>query len=230
MTDNRHARHTEPRAQTGAALTVLVLLVALQLAAPVADVTGGLPAAILIYLSYIAVLSASTWLISNRWWVRIVAVVAGVLAVAALVIADDASDLRIELWVGVAAFPVVSLAFVNVLSHILSGRVVTRASLIGTAVAFLLVAHSWSAIYAAIALANPDAFTHAAGTGPRMSDLMYFSLVTQTTLGYGDIAPASRLARALASLQAVTGLFFMAVIVARFTGRLDLSEPDRRRR
>jgi hypothetical protein len=55
-------------------------------------------------------------------------------------------------------------------------------------------------------------------------DLAYFSLVTQTTLGYGDIVPASPLARAFATLQALTGLFYMGVVVARFTGRLQMHQ------
>jgi phage shock protein PspC (stress-responsive transcriptional regulator) len=43
---------------------------------------------------------------------------------------------------------------------------------------------------------------------------VYFSLVTQTTLGYGDITPAGYLARTLAVLHACAGLFYMGAIVA----------------
>jgi len=45
--------------------------------------------------------------------------------------------------------------------------------------------------------------------------LLYFSVVTLTTLGYGDIAPAVPAARMLCSLEAVIGQLFVAVFIAR---------------
>jgi hypothetical protein len=45
--------------------------------------------------------------------------------------------------------------------------------------------------------------------------LLYFSLVTMTTLGYGDIAPAAPAARMLCSLEAVIGQLFVAIFIAR---------------
>jgi len=45
--------------------------------------------------------------------------------------------------------------------------------------------------------------------------LLYFSFVTQTTMGYGDITPATPLARSLATLQAIAGQLYLTVLVAR---------------
>ena len=45
--------------------------------------------------------------------------------------------------------------------------------------------------------------------------LLYFSLVTLTTLGYGDIVPLTQQARVFAALEAVTGVLYMAITVAR---------------
>ena len=50
------------------------------------------------------------------------------------------------------------------------------------------------------------------------STFNYFSFVTMTTLGYGDISPVSPPARAMAITQAVTGHFYLAVLVARLVG------------
>jgi len=47
---------------------------------------------------------------------------------------------------------------------------------------------------------------------------VYFSLVTLTTLGYGDIAPATPLAGILATLEAVVGVFYIAILVAALVG------------
>jgi hypothetical protein len=48
-----------------------------------------------------------------------------------------------------------------------------------------------------------------------VSSFLYFSLVTQTTLGYGDITPTSEFAQSLASLQALMGQIFLVGTVAR---------------
>jgi hypothetical protein len=53
------------------------------------------------------------------------------------------------------------------------------------------------------------------GFGRRERELVYFSFVTLTTLGYGDIVPKSELARVLATLQALTGQLYLAVLIAR---------------
>jgi Na+/H+-dicarboxylate symporter len=46
-------------------------------------------------------------------------------------------------------------------------------------------------------------------------DLVYFSFVTLTTMGYGDILPATRISRMLAATEAVIGQIYLAVLVAR---------------
>lgn len=59
-------------------------------------------------------------------------------------------------------------------------------------------------------------------------DLFYFSIVTLTTLGYGDITPVAPIARALAAIEAMVGVMFIAVIVSRLVGmhtaRLQIDE------
>ena len=56
--------------------------------------------------------------------------------------------------------------------------------------------------------------------------MIYFSFVTMTTLGYGDIMPVSRMAKNLALLEAVWGQTYLAVLVARLVG-LHLSSSSR---
>jgi hypothetical protein len=48
--------------------------------------------------------------------------------------------------------------------------------------------------------------------------VLYFSFATLTTLGYGDIVPVSAIARTLATLEAITGQLYLAVLVARLVG------------
>jgi hypothetical protein len=61
--------------------------------------------------------------------------------------------------------------------------------------------------------------------GPWDSDWLYFSFVTMTTLGYGDLLPLSGAARLLAYLQAVFGQFYIAILVAGLVSAYISSRP-----
>ena len=67
-----------------------------------------------------------------------------------------------------------------------------------------------------LALVSPDSFSGFSPWSDRAwdSEWLYFSFVTMTTLGYGDILPVSATARSLAYLQAIFGQFYIAVLVA----------------
>jgi voltage-gated potassium channel len=84
---------------------------------------------------------------------------------------------------------------------------------------FLLLGLLWAPAYLAIARANPHAFILPAAPGaPSTLDgfsAFYFSFVTLCTVGYGQIAPMSKVARMLAVTEAITGLFYMAVLISR---------------
>lgn len=54
---------------------------------------------------------------------------------------------------------------------------------------------------------------------PQFNDYLYFSLVTLTTLGYGDVTPVSHLARSMAVLIAVTGQLYMTILIALLVGK-----------
>lgn len=69
------------------------------------------------------------------------------------------------------------------------------------------------------------------GASHHRTDLFYFSLVTLTSLGFGDVTPATPLTRSLAILEVVVGQFYIAVLIARQVGlylaqRSDTETPD----
>lgn len=82
---------------------------------------------------------------------------------------------------------------------------------------YLLLALLWGAAYALVARLDPGSFVGVAPANQPLHgfDSVYFSIITLTTIGYGDISPASGPARMLAMLEAVTGTMYMAVMVAR---------------
>ena len=94
--------------------------------------------------------------------------------------------------------------------------------LLGTMFGYFLIAIAWSYLYVAIAVYDADAFRLSADAALGMQ-LRYFSLVTMTTLGYGDIVPVSPAARVTAALQAAVGTLYVAIMIGRvvssFVGR-----------
>ncbi len=84
---------------------------------------------------------------------------------------------------------------------------------------YLFIGLLWTLTYTLVAEVAPDsfAFNGGAASGRKMMGLesVYFSFVTLCTIGYGDISPVSPTARMLAILEATTGMFYMAVLIAR---------------
>lgn len=91
---------------------------------------------------------------------------------------------------------------------------VTAATLSLALSVYLLSGLFWGLVYTAIEGALPRAFEKASGP-VNASDLHYFSYVTMTTLGYGDVVPARPIARSCALLQTLLGQVFIAVVIGR---------------
>ncbi len=99
---------------------------------------------------------------------------------------------------------------------------VDGALIIGSISLYLLLGLMWGFIYLAIDQLYPGSFNYNFMQTMEVKDptpaLMYYSMVTLTTLGYGDITPLSAPARAMATMQAVAGQIYLTVLVARLVG------------
>jgi len=100
---------------------------------------------------------------------------------------------------------------------------VTVDSIVGAVAAYLLIA-AWFAVVQMLLLHwDPNSFRIPDATpeapGVVRSDMLYFSLVTLVTLGYGDIVPVTPLARMIAAFEGVIGQFYVAAVVAMLVGR-----------
>jgi hypothetical protein len=100
-------------------------------------------------------------------------------------------------------------------SYLRQSRTITHAHLYTAASIYLLLAMMWFALYSVIEVVRPGSFVHgnAPLTDPR-TDLLYFSLVTLTTVGYGDIVPVGGAARSVSALEAGAGVLYVAITVA----------------
>lgn len=92
---------------------------------------------------------------------------------------------------------------------------VTRHRIQGAIAVFLLLGLIWATAYELLHLIHPDAFNGAVGNAPGALTWIYYSFVTLTTMGYGDITPVHPIARSLAAAEAVSGQLYIAVTLAR---------------
>jgi len=100
------------------------------------------------------------------------------------------------------------------------------ARLMGAVVLYLLIGLEWGVIYSILYSYWPGAFAGALdAAGYPLERWIYFSFVTLTTVGYGDITPVTTAARSLAILEALVGQLYPAVILARLVSL----PPDPRR-
>jgi hypothetical protein len=126
---------------------------------------------------------------------------------------------------------VVAISFATILyfyivfllvKNLLSIRVVT-ADLIYCAISiYLLIGIMWAGIYNVVEGVSPGSFS---GTSETV-DLLYFSFVTLTTVGFGDVVPLSVLGKRLAVFEAAMGSIYMAVIIAMIVGRYMLKQLE----
>jgi len=94
---------------------------------------------------------------------------------------------------------------------------------------YLLLGLLWVPAYVIAAKLNPGAFNFASGPGARATmngfNSFYFSFITLCTVGYGDITPASKGARMLAVMEAIAGLFYVAVFISRLVAVYSSTSP-----
>lgn len=116
----------------------------------------------------------------------------------------------------------------NVLRH----REVSGETIAMSVSIYLLLAVSWALAYALILVGHPGAFKFAEADvvdpAAALPVLLYFSLTTLSTTGFGDITPVSLQARYAAVAEGVAGQFYLAILVARLVS-LQMSRVDRPR-
>ena len=151
--------------------------------------------AVLVLFSVIAVLAAVIH------WVRYVE------PTSALQVADIAASLVSS-----------ALLSVIILIQVFREGEVTAARIQGAVAIYLLLAMTWAFAYALIAALDPTAFQETVTVPPNEVDThryMYFSFVTLTSLGLGDILPLSPVARLLVILESMVGQLFPVILIAR---------------
>ena len=118
---------------------------------------------------------------------------------------------------GLLIFVVLNTGTVGLmLKRILQARVVDFDVLCSAVAVYLLIGVTWALTYIAIDILDPTAFEQlAVSAWAGGTDYVYFSFVTLTTLGYGDISPDGNFVRIWAVMEAGVGVLYLALLIAR---------------
>jgi len=122
-----------------------------------------------------------------------------------------------------------------VFSAVLASPQVRGDTVLGAITVYMLIGMLWTNFYALVYLADANAFNFPAYAQPGASGIYpeytfgYYSFVTLTTLGYGDVTPISFRARTLSWLEAFVGVTYIATVIAFLVGQVMADRQSRAR-
>ena len=111
-------------------------------------------------------------------------------------------------------------SLVLAIKHVMFSGKIDANKIVGSVTIYLLIGIIWALLYGLVEVLIEGSFSGNLLNvgGSRFWDLIYFSFVTLTTLGYGDILPMNSYARTLAYIEAIAGQFYIAILVASLVG------------
>ena len=153
--------------------------------------------------------------VARRRWAQVVMSGAALAALLVRWAHALSSSPALAVWREWALLVILVLLAVVVLAHTLRRGSVSYQRIVGAIAGYVLLGLAWASAYELVALGDPGAFSGATVSQGGMRSLVYYSFVTLTTMGYGDIAPIHPIARSLAVAEALTGQLYIAIVLAR---------------
>jgi hypothetical protein len=199
-------------------LTALTIMLAILMFVIAPLQAMGLLAAHYFGIAFAPVLIATIFVVS-----RSPAAVAAILVAVAMIVVATLFRLRqpspLDIYLDTGAWMIIGLTMGFVVTRaVFAPGQITFHRIIGAVLLYLNIGITFMALFSFVALMVPNAFS---GLGPLQDDLavasnlIYFSFVTLTSVGYGDIAPVHPFARSLANIEAIIGQLYPATLLAR---------------
>jgi hypothetical protein len=179
----------------------------------------GTVAALLFAGLYLALLGSAIYLVSSdrRLLMGTVLLTVAIAVTGGITIA---SNFTAPLWIQLSWNATLIMQLVLIVTllvmFIIQAETVTREVLFAAIAIYFIVAGIFSLIYGTIESLAPGAFVSSSGAEITWQRLTYFSLVTISTLGYGDIVPVAAAAQSLSALEASLGTLYIAILIGRF--------------
>jgi ion channel len=199
------------KSDKGLSVFLVLLLILLFVLPPVAPPSSD--HALLADLVFALLLLSGVLALSERrlgWWLLVAS------AVVSVAITLGRSVLAVsQTVVQVADLASLVLLLLVVLGHTFRAGPVNLHRIQGGIAAYLLLGAAWADSYALVEALRPGSFSGPVDVAGGRRGWVYFSFVTLTTVGYGDILPVHPAARSLAILEAVVGPLYIAILLAR---------------
>jgi hypothetical protein len=196
---------------------LFLALLALLIAVPFLAETAHGP--LILMLVNVTVMLSAVAAVGRSWLSFVIAVI---LVLPALVFRFMALESSLPGYFALSwGFAAIFYAFIlaDLLHYVLRRDFMTSDKLYGAVAAYILVAILWANLHGVTQYFYPGAY--AFGGTPKaldMTDLIFFSFTALTTAGFGDITPALIQSRFLTILEMVTGVMYVAILIARLTG------------
>jgi len=119
-----------------------------------------------------------------------------------------------------SAFNIIFLSFItyHIFISTFRAKIVNRNVIHGAIVVYLLIGFLWSFIYSLLETLHPGSFSHMSEKIFGHRPFVYFSFVTLTTLGFGDITPQTPVAQSFTILEAILGQIYLIIQVSWLVG------------
>ena len=181
----------------------------------VEEVKGG---DIIVSILLSLVLLCAVLAVAERRRVFVIAIVLAIPAIAGRWISHFRPDLVPPPVFLTAGLVLIAFVVANLLRFVLRAPSVNMEVLCASISAYLMLGLLWTVAYWLVDQLTPGAFAFNTNDGRQSIhgfNAFYFSFVTLSTVGFGDITPVSKVARMLAAMEAITGLLYVAVLIAR---------------
>lgn len=196
---------------------VLIAVLLLSLTYPLSE-EGLIPALIFIFL-YLGLLGSGIYLVSSNRTLFLTSIALTII-IGATGVMTVASNFTAPIWVqltwGLALLVYQSLIITMLVMYIIQSNTVTVEVLYAAVTIYFMLAASFALVYGMMETTSPGAFVSSSGAEITWQRMTYFSFVTITTLGYGDIVPVGPTAQALSALEASVGTLYIAILIGRF--------------
>jgi len=211
--DRRPAPGVSEIAKTGGLLAVIVLH---NLIYPLS--TGGGIGPFVFYAVYASIFAIGTWLLTPEGFWRIAAIASGASVFVAGVINSYAGSSAAALAVYLTSIAYHAVIIAVLARYTFTARTVMTEVVLAATSLYLVLGSAFAAVFALVLWLQPGAFVASSGAEIQWQQLLYYSYVTLTTLGYGDIVPITFHAQAFAAFEAIIGTLYTVILLSRLVG------------
>jgi voltage-gated potassium channel Kch len=171
----------------------------------------------------IAVLVAGSYALSERRHLFTIAIVLSGISIISTVLVLVFAQHWAVIVSHICLFLLIAFFSISILAYVLRSGRVTADKIFAAICVYMLIGYAWAFAYVLADEIQPGSFAGPPDTArsnyvARVMQMRYFSFMTLTTVGYGDVVPRSSAARTMAALEAIMGQLYLTVLVARLVG------------